>query len=261
MSTSEQSGGIPPRAGTSALRLWNLEPREGAILAGILVATALFYLPSLHYGWVLDDWDQIVRSVPLHSWTGIGKSFIYDSWWFLNPARHPISAYYRPLQASWFGLNYMILGDHPAAWHLEKIVLQLIAVMLSFRLAQLLTGSSTVALLTAGFFGLLPANAESVVWPSAIGEPLATIFELGALCCLINRKPGWSRGLTLALLLYAGAMLPVQLMRSNGLRIRNRSYSYPRLPLYCSGLRPSCWRGAVPTAASMLSAQSGGWSP
>ena len=47
------------------------------------------------------------------------------------------------------------------------------------------------------------------MWVSAIGEPLSTAFELGALCCLINRKPGFglSRGLVFALILYAGALL------------------------------------------------------
>ncbi len=103
----------------------------------------------------------------------------------------------------------MILGNHPAAWHLEKIVVELIAVMLCFRLAQLLTRSTAIALLTAAIFGLLPANVEAVVWASAIGEPLSAIFEMGALCCLINREPGqrWSRGLVFALVLYAGALL------------------------------------------------------
>ena len=207
MRGSQPSGRVQPHSRTSALRRWNLQPREGAILAAIALAAIAVYLPSLRNDWVFDDWDQIVGAKLLHSWTGIGKSFIHDSWWFRHPAHLPQSAYYRPFQASWFGLNFMLLGNHPAAWRLEKIVLELIAVMLSFRLAQLLTRNSAVALLSAAFFALLPANVESVVWVSAIGEPLATIFELGALCCFINRKPGWSRGLNFALMLYAGALL------------------------------------------------------
>lgn len=199
MSASEQS----------APRWWNLEPREAGILGGILIATAVLYLPSVRNGWVYDDPLQIVNNDLLHTWAGIGKSFIYDSWWFLYPDNLPASAYYRPLQATWFGLNYMILGNHAAAWHLEKIVVELIAVILSFRLAQLLTRSTAIGLLTAAIFGLLPANVEAVVWASAIGEPLSAIFEMGALCCLINRAPGqkWPRGLVFALVLYAGALL------------------------------------------------------
>ena len=102
MSASEQS----------APRWWNLEPREAGILGGILIATAVLYLPSVRNGWVYDDPLQIVNNDLLHTWAGIGKSFIYDSWWFLYPDNLPASAYYRPLQATWFGLNYMILGNH-----------------------------------------------------------------------------------------------------------------------------------------------------
>ena len=203
----KSSAPIEASADETAAILWGLNPRDTAILTTILLATFVTYLPSLRNGWVFDDTLQIVRADPLHSWTGIGKSFIYDSWWFLDPRDLPQSAYYRPLQATWFGLNYMIFGNHPWAFHLEKIVLQLICVMLAFRLTQLLTRSSTIALLTAALFAMLPANTESVVWVSAIGEPLSTTFEMGALCCFIGRKPGWSRGLMFALLLYVGALL------------------------------------------------------
>ena len=101
----------------------------------------------------------------------------------------------------------MALGDHPAAWHLEKILLELIGVMLSFRLAQLLTGNTTIALLAAAIFGMLPANVEPIVWANAIPEPLSALFGMGALCCFINRKSGLSRGWVFALMLYACAML------------------------------------------------------
>ena len=51
----------------SAPRLRKLEPREAAMLAGILLATAVLYLPSLRNGWVYDDPLQIVDNDLLHS--------------------------------------------------------------------------------------------------------------------------------------------------------------------------------------------------
>src|SRR5260221_5340226 len=163
----------------SRLRSWNLEPREAAMLAAILIATALIYIPSLRNGWVWDDWQQIVHSFLLHSWSGIGKSFIYDSWWFRSPESLPNSGYYRPLQDTYVALSWMALGDHPAIWHLEKIVLELIAVVLSFRLAQLLTGSTTIALLTAAIFGLSPAKVAAVVLAAAVAEPMTAVLQIG----------------------------------------------------------------------------------
>jgi hypothetical protein len=80
-------------------------------------------------------------------------------------------------------------------------------VVVCFRLAQLLTRNTSIALLTAGVFAMLPANLEAVVWNSAIGEPMSAILEMGAMCCLITRKEGSIRSLAPALLLYAGALL------------------------------------------------------
>ncbi len=198
-----------PNSRAQVQRGWGLEAREVALLAGILIATALIYMPSLRYGWVWDDKAEIVEKSALQSWAGIAKSFIYDSWWFHDPDHLPQSAYYRPLQLVWFALNRMMLGVHPAAWHFEKIVLELIGVILCFRLAQLLTKNTAMAILAAAIFGLIPANVEAVVWISAIPEPLCAIFEMGALICFIQRKPGTgtSRGLVFALMLYAGALL------------------------------------------------------
>jgi len=205
MSASERSAGIQRHARTSAPRRWDLSSRETAILVAIVLATIAIYIPSLRNGWLWDDWIQIVNNPLIHSWSFVWNSFIHDSWWFQNPAQLPQSAYYRPLQDTWFAANALVFGNHPAAWHLVKIILHAIAVVLCFRVAQLLTGDVAVGLLTAAIFGLMPANAESVLWVSGISKPLATMFELGALCCFINRQPGWSRGLLFALMLYAAA--------------------------------------------------------
>ncbi len=186
---------------------WGLSSRETAILAAIVLSTIAIYLPSLRNGWVWDDWLEFVDNKLIHTWSYVWKSFIYDTWWYQNPARRPQSAYYRPLENVWFAANALVFGTHPAAWHLAKIILHAVAVLLCFRVAQLLTGDVAVGLLTAAIFGLIPANTESVVWASAIPEPLSTVFEMGALCCFINREPGWSRGLVFALMLYAGATL------------------------------------------------------
>ena len=144
-----------PRTGVARPRSsGSLDARDAAILAGILAVTVGIYLPSLRNGWVFDDWHEFVENKLIHSWSFVWNSFRYDSWWFLAPNQLPQSAYYRPLQNVWFGLNVMLFGNHPAAWHLEKIVLQLIGVALCFRLTQLLTGDSSIALLAAALFAI-----------------------------------------------------------------------------------------------------------
>jgi hypothetical protein len=189
------------------LRRWNLSPRESAILAAIVLATIAIYLPSLRNGWVFDDWDIFVTNKILHSWSFVWNSLFRDKFWFRNPARLPQSEYYRPVESTYIAASALLLGTHPAAWHLSKIVLHIITVVLCFRVAQLLSGSVGIGLLTAAIYGVMPAHVDAVVWLSAISEPLSTAFELGALLWLIGRQPGWSRGMLCALGLYACAQL------------------------------------------------------
>jgi len=186
---------------------WALTPQQAAILAAIVIVTIAIYLPSMRNGWVFDDWQEFVDNKLIHNWSFVWNSFRYDSWWFLEPRQLPASAYYRPLENTWFAANALLFGTHPAAWHLTKIALHAVAVILCFRVAQLLTGEVVAGLIAAAIFGVMPAHTGGVVWASAIPEPLSTVFELGAMTFLIGRKPGWSRGLFIALILYACATL------------------------------------------------------
>ncbi len=188
--------------------VWGLTSRQAAILAAILLATIAIYLPSVRYGWMFDDWDEFVNNKLIHNfWPFVWNSFRYDGWWFRAPGNLPQSAYYRPIENTWFAVNVLLFGMHQAAWHLTKIVLHVVAVMLCFRVAQLLTGDVATGLLTAAIFGVIPAHVGAVVFASAIPEPLSTVFELGAMIFLIGRQQGWSRGLIIALILYACATL------------------------------------------------------
>jgi hypothetical protein len=113
------------RSEDSAMRVWDLEPRDAVMLAAILMATALINLPE--HPRRLDVRLQAPNREPpaLHNWTGVGKSFIYDSWWFRNPATLPQSSYYRPLQAAWFGLSYRCREIIPSPGTSKKIALGL----------------------------------------------------------------------------------------------------------------------------------------
>ncbi len=175
------------------------------MLAGIVVVTIAMYLPSLRNGWVLDDHGELVDNKLIHSWSFLWDSFRYDNWWFNGPSAVPHSSYYRPIENVWFWINTGIFGFRPVLWHLEKIALHVVVVVLSFRAAQLIAGDVTVGLLAAAIFAVLPAHTGAVVFASAIPEPLSLAFELGSLILLIGRRPGVSQGLIGASILYVGA--------------------------------------------------------
>lgn len=177
------------------------------MLAAVLLTTALVYMRCLGNSFVFDDYPAIVKNDALTQWSFIWKSLFHDLWWFRDPDRFPQSAYYRPLQNVWLALNYHLVGLNPVGWHILKVLLHLVVVILSFRLTQLLTGSVGAALLAALLFGVLPVHVESVVWAEAIPEPLSAVFELSALCLFIARPSTQRRGLVSPLFLFASALL------------------------------------------------------
>ena len=158
------------------------------MLAVIVCLIALVSLKSLSNGFVFDDLAGIQRNPLIGQWSFIWKSFFHDVWWFRNPADLPQSSYYRPLQNLWFALGFHLFGQSPIAWHLAKILLHLVVVLLAFRAAVVLSGDVTVGLLAALLFGVLPAHAEVVAWISAIPQPFAAGFELAAFSLAVQDR-------------------------------------------------------------------------
>lgn len=188
-----------------ALSRWGLDGPQTATLAGVLLITAVVYLRSLGDGFVWDDHAEIVDNLYLRQWSFLWKSLVRDCWWFRDPNHLPQSAYYRPVQMLWFFAGYHLFGLHAVAWRAARVPVHLIAVLLSFRIAQLLTADTSVGLLCSILFGLLPANAETVVW--SVSEPFLVLFEFAAFYCFLGRTDGRRHHFAWSLLLYAGAIL------------------------------------------------------
>jgi len=186
-----------------ALSRWGLNENETAALAAVLVLVSLVYVRSLWDGFVYDDLPQIVFNRALRHWSFAWLAWTHDVWWFRDPQNLPQSPYYRPLQNVFFALAFPIAGKSPLMWHLVKIALHLVVVVLTFRLGQLLTGNIATSLLASLLFGVVAVHAEPVVWVSAISEPLMAIFELAALCTFIRRPSATLSGLILPIALFA----------------------------------------------------------
>jgi len=180
---------------------------DAVALAGVLLATLVVYLRCLSNGFVFDDHEMIVANRFIGDWSFFWKSIVNDSWWFRDPLHLPQSSYYRPLQDIWLGLNYQIFGLQPAGWHATMVLLHLLAVVLVFKVASILTGNRLSGLLAALLFGLFPAHAEAVVWPAAIPEPMAALFELAAFYFFIRRAGAPASNIAWALILFAAALL------------------------------------------------------
>ncbi|HZO80162.1 MAG TPA: glycosyltransferase family 39 protein [Candidatus Binataceae bacterium] len=175
------------------------------MLAGVLVVTALVYVRCLTNWFFSDDVIMIEKNRYISEWSFLWKSMTRDLWWFNNPDLNhaATTTFYQPMQSLWLGLGYHLFGASPVGWHLAKIALHLLVVVLVFRVAQILSGSTRVGLIAALLFGLLAVHAEPVVWATDVPEPLSTAFELGAFCLFIRRSSSGWKGLAGPLVLYA----------------------------------------------------------
>ncbi len=177
-------------------------------LAFVLVVSALAYARSLGGGWLYDDHGMILENHEIKKWSFFWKAFTHDSWWYRGNGIDPESAYYRPLQLVWFGLNYRLFGFHALGWHVTLVALQVAVVWLVFRLAEEFTEGDLSAAVIAGLaFGLMPIHAQAVSWISAVPFPLITVFELAALLALTRRGQLSTRRTGAALALFVCALL------------------------------------------------------
>jgi len=177
--------------------------RARLILGSVMLVALLGYLRCLRNDFVWDDDQLIVNNPRIARWSFFRESFLRDFFWFgLHKPR------YRPLLLAWFGLNYHLFALNPVGWHAAMIALHLLVIWLVFKVTARVTGDQSTALVTALLFGVIPINAESVVWPGGGGGlVLAAAFELAAFYLASGRaSTRWRPGLA-ALVLYAGALL------------------------------------------------------
>ena len=82
----------------------HLTQREAAILAAIVLASIAIYLPSLRNGWVFDDWQEFVQD-NTDSQLVVRLELVPPRLCVVTDPGGGLarSAYYRPLENTWFG--------------------------------------------------------------------------------------------------------------------------------------------------------------
>ena len=185
-----------------------LESKSGFIVAVLLLAGLLVYLPTLRYQFVHDDVAQIVKNPRIRSAHFLLTYFTQDVWAEANYSKQFRSNYYRPGFLLWLFTNYRLFGLHTFWWHLTTLMMHLSSTILVYVLALRLMDDHW----TAGFAGLVfalhPAHIEGVVWISGATEPLLTVFFVGALLGYIEyQERRAKRWLAASLILFALALL------------------------------------------------------
>ena len=149
------------------VRRWWKRGGAGGLTA---MAALVVYWPCLHGGFVWDDDAWTTKLTPLFQQvSGLGAIWSWPT---------PLQQYY-PLSATTFWLDYQLWGFWTLPYHVENLLLHLVAAALFWRLLARLAVPG--AGLAAVILVLHPMMVESVAWITERKNVLSLALFLGAL--------------------------------------------------------------------------------
>lgn len=164
----------------------SLHRLKTSILLLVFVGLAV-YFASLVNGFILgDDTDQVAENVQIRSLANI-PSFFTGSTYFREESSRAFGLYYKPVMMIVFTFIYSVFGADPLFYHLIQIVLFLMTgvfVLILFRHFF----SPALSWFLAALFVVHPANAESVLFVSALQDVLYMFFGLIAVLFLLKHR-------------------------------------------------------------------------
>jgi len=147
-------------------------------LCGILLLTFIVFFPSLNNA--LTNWDdpRYLNENPLiRKLNAENIRRIFTEVFFGN---------YQPLHIFSYAVEYHFYKLNPAGYHTTSVIMHLIVTVLVYRFIMLLSGNSTIALISALLFGIHPLHVESVAWAAERKDLLYGMFFVGALILYVR---------------------------------------------------------------------------
>jgi tetratricopeptide (TPR) repeat protein len=152
------------------------------LIPGVLALAVLtVYGSSLRNDFVIWDDDSLVYRNPLVQ--EMTPATVYGAFSSYDPEL------YVPLTIVSFQIEHALFGFNPFFFHLDNVLLHIIAACLVFFFLERLGLKRMTALLCALIFAVHPLNTETAVWVSARKDLLSMIFCLSAL--LTYRRNTW----------------------------------------------------------------------
>jgi protein O-mannosyl-transferase len=151
---------------------------QWAILAAILVFTAVVYWPSLSNGWTNWDDPAYVTDNP-----DIGS--------YSTLATKEVAGNFHPLTMWTLAFDHHAVGSKmpdPAPYHRTNLWLHLLNTALTFLLIRRLRATWWVAGFVALIFAIHPMHVESVAWVSGRKDLLFSAFFLGGLLFFVKKR-------------------------------------------------------------------------
>jgi protein O-mannosyl-transferase len=157
------------RVAPAKFTLW----QQTALIAAIIIAVAVVYLPALRGDFVWDDFLLITGNPLLQNFSGL-----LEIW---SGGRTPD---YFPLTNTVFWIEHHLFGANASGYHAVNILLQIANALLVWRLLKRLNIPG--AWLAALIFGIHPVHVASVAWISELKNLLAMLFALLSVLCFLD---------------------------------------------------------------------------
>lgn len=141
-------------------------PVDAAFLTGIVVVSALVYLPGL--GLYSDDWTFLAL---MHTSSDPSLSGLYR-------ALLPTGIGTRPLQAAWLVILYRTFELDPLGYHVANTAMLAAIVVLFYACLRGIGVSRLLAFCAPLIFSVLPHYSTDRVWISAFQAPLSVLLYL-----------------------------------------------------------------------------------
>jgi tetratricopeptide (TPR) repeat protein len=162
----------------------------------IVAASCWIYYPSLHGGWIMDDFFYLAQNPEMHDPARIWRA------WF-QPGSF---VEYYPIEETVQWLQWQLWGSGTLGYHLTNLVLHIASAFLVWRLLSKF--GLRWAWLGGLIFAIHPANVESVAWISELKNTLSLPPLLLATCFYLDYEATGRRSwYAWSLLLFLAAML------------------------------------------------------
>src|SRR6516164_2019701 len=147
--------------------------QQAAVIAAIIIAVVVVYLPAFRGEFVWDDFLLITGNPLLQNFSGL-----LEIW---SGGR---TADYFPLTSTVFWIEHHLFGANATGYHAINILLQIANALLVWRLLTRLNIPG--AWLAGLIFGIHPIHVASVAWISELKNLLAMFFALLSVLCFLE---------------------------------------------------------------------------
>lgn len=177
-----------------------LDPRRPrAAVALVFVVTLVAWTPAVLNDFVWDDFNNLVYSDRLKSWSAVWESFLHDAMWSANLPQSSVGTY-RPLALASFALDYQLFGPEPWGYHLSSIVWHAVAASTFYGALLALERLRGVdrpyeRLAIVLLWALWPTQVEVVAWINGRSDIFVVLFGALALIGGCGGRRPWVRGL------------------------------------------------------------------